>query len=71
MICGGENGTNGCPVAGFSEEVAFAHHFMAINLTPTLPPYRSANGIGYVNKNSKVVGNSASYSPNSWWIDRL
>ena len=24
-----------------------------------------------VKKLSKMVGNSASYSPNSWWIDRL
>ena len=39
---------------------------------PTLPPYRSATGIGYVSKKlSKMAGNSASYSPNSGWIDRL
>ena len=24
-----------------------------------------------VKKLSKMAGNSASYSPNSWWIDRL
>ena len=24
-----------------------------------------------VKKLSKIVGNSVSYSPNSWWIDRL
>ena len=28
--------------------------------------------IGYTSKKlSKMAGNSASYSPNSWWIDRL
>ena len=62
-ICGGENDTNGCHLTGFSEDVAFARHFVA-----TLPPYKSANGIDYA---SKMVGNSASYSPNSWWVDRL
>ena len=29
MICGGENDTNGCHLAGFSEDVAFACHFVA------------------------------------------
>ena len=29
MICGGENDTNGCHLAGFSEDVAFARHFVA------------------------------------------
>ena len=48
MICGGEHGTNGC---GFSEDVAFAHHFVATRLHPTFPPYRSATGIGYASKN--------------------
>ena len=61
-ICGGENGTNGCHLAGFSEDVAFARHFMATHLPPTFPPYRSATGIGYTNKNlSKMVENSDSY----------
>ena len=27
MICGGENGTNGCHLAGFSEDVAFARRY--------------------------------------------
>ena len=79
MICGGENGTNGCRLAGFSEDVDFARHFIATCLPPTLPPYRRATGIGYASRNYvstmvgkeiMVVGNSASYSPNSWWIDR-
>ena len=38
-------------------------------------PYREnfrVYGIGYNSKKlSKMAGNSASYSPNSWWIDRL
>ena len=39
---------------------------------PTLPPCGSATGIGYASKKlSKMAGNSASYSPNSWWVDRL
>ena len=42
--------TNGCHLAGFSEDVAFAHHFMATRPSPTLPPYRSATGIGYASK---------------------
>ena len=72
VICGGENDTNGCHLAGFSEDVAFTHHFVATHLPPTLPPCRSATGIGYASKKlSKMAGNSVSYSPNSWWIDRL
>ena len=56
----------------FSEGVAFASHFMANWQPPTLPPCRSASSIGYTNeKLSKMAGNSASYSLNSWWIDRL
>ena len=66
-----KNDTNGCHLAGFSQSVAFAHYFVATHLPPTLPPNRSANGIGYTSKKlSKMVGNSASYSPYSWWIDR-
>ena len=63
---------------GFSMKIpimdtpAFARHFVATRPLPTLPPYRSATGIGYVSKKlSKMAGISASYSPNSWWIDRL
>ena len=36
MICGDENGTNGCHLAGVSEDLAFACHFMA-----TRPPQPS------------------------------
>ena len=58
MICGGEKGTIGCHLAGFSEDIAFARHFVA-----TCPPYKSATGIGHLSINlSKMVGNSASYS---------
>ena len=35
-ICGGENDTNGCHLAGFSEDVAFARHFMATHPPPIL-----------------------------------
>ena len=35
----------------FSEDVAFARHFMATCLSPTLTPCRSASGIGYTCKN--------------------
>ena len=28
MICGGDNGTNGCHLAIFSEDVAFVHYFV-------------------------------------------
>ena len=31
--------------------VAFARHFVATHPPPTLPPYRSASGIGYESKN--------------------
>ena len=53
MICEGENDANGCHLAGFGEDVAFARHFVTTK------------------KLSKMAGNSASYSPNSWWVDRL
>ena len=51
-ICGGGNGTNGCHLAGFSEEVAFACHFVATRPPPTLLSCRSATGIGYTSKKS-------------------
>ena len=50
MTCGGENGTNESYLAVFSEDVAFAHHFVAPHLSPVLPPYGNASGIGYVSK---------------------
>ena len=72
VICGGENGTIGCHLAGFSEVITFAGHFVATQLPSTLPTYRSTTGIGYASKIlSKMAGNSTSYAPNSWWIDRL
>ena len=50
---------HGCHFAGFSEDVAFAHHFVASH-----PPCRSATDIGYTSKKlSKMAGNSASYAP--------
>ena len=51
MTFGCKNGTNGSHLAIFSEEVAFAYHFVAHHLTPTLLPYRSSIGIGYAGKN--------------------
>ena len=38
VICGGENGPNGCHLAGSSEDEAFACHFVA---TRTPPPSHS------------------------------
>ena len=46
VICGGENDTNGCHLAGFSEDVAFTRYFMAIR-----SPCRRATGIDYASKN--------------------
>ena len=67
MICGGENNPNGCHLAGFSEDGAFSRHFVA-----THPPCGSATVVGYASKKlSKMAGNLASYSLNSWLIDRL
>ena len=37
MICGDENDTNGCHLAGFSEHVAFASHFVATHPPPSHP----------------------------------
>ena len=52
---GGENGTNGGHFPVFSEDIAFAHHFVATHLPPTLPPYRSASDIGYASKNYLIL----------------
>ena len=67
MICGGENGTSGCHLTVFTVNVAFAHHFVATHPSTTLPPYKSASGIGYTSKTTvfKVVSNSASYLLNT------
>ena len=57
MTFGGENGTDGTHFLVFSENIAFAHHFLA-----THPPNRSAGNIGYISKKlSKMVGNPAIY----------
>ena len=68
MIRGGENGTNECHLAGFSEVVTFDNHFVATRSPTTLP-----HPIGVllvlavpVEKLCKMVGNSTSYAPNSW-----
>ena len=37
-------------MAGFSKDVAFAHHFVATRPPLTLSPCRSAIGIGYASK---------------------
>ena len=64
--------TNGCHLAGFGEDVPFVRHFMATH--PPHPP--TLVGVLLVlatpvKKLSKIAGNSASYSPNSWWVERL
>ena len=46
VICGGESGTNGCHLAVFTVDIAFAHHFMATRL----PPIGVFSGIGYTSK---------------------
>ena len=38
MICGDESDTNGCHVAGFSEDVAFDRNFMATHPPQTSHP---------------------------------
>ena len=49
--------TNGSHLAAFSEDVAFACHFKVPCLpAPTLPPYRSANGVGYTSKKYRIPG---------------
>ena len=61
-ICGGKHGTNGCHLTGFSEDVDFVCHFVAPHSPTTLPPCRSASGIGCPSKKlSKMANNSASY----------
>ena len=45
----GENGTNGCSLTVFSVGIAFFRRYVA-----TLPPYRSASGIGYTNKKPTI-----------------
>ena len=62
LTCGGENGTSGCHLAVFSEDVAFARHIVAPCPPPTLPPCRSTTDIGYTSKKLyKMAGNPPSY----------
>ena len=63
-ICGGENGTNGCHLAGFSEDVAFARHFVATHQPP--PSHPIGMLLILATPVQKLVGYSASCSPNSW-----
>ena len=44
VICGGENGTNGCYLVVFTVDI-LAYYFII-----PLPPYRSPSGIGYGSK---------------------
>ena len=56
MTCRGEYDIDGSHLAVYSEDVAFARHFIAPR-----PPY-STSGVCYASKKlSKMVGNSASY----------
>ena len=71
MTCGGENGTSGSHLAVFSEDVAFACHFVATRLPPTLPSYRNAVLATPVKKLSKMAGNSASYPVYSRYSELL
>ena len=57
---GGENGTNGCHLAGFTKDMAFAWHFVGTHVHPTLPPYWSAAAIIYTRKNYL-----------KWWENQL
>ena len=60
--CGSENGTNGCHLVVFGEDVAFPHHFVAPHLPMTLPPIALLVILATpVKKLSKMIGNSASH----------
>ena len=60
MTCGGENGTNGSHFPVFSEDIAFAHHFVATHPPP--PPIGVLVVLATpVKRLSKMVGNPASY----------
>ena len=69
-MCGGENDTNGCHLAGFSEDVAFARQFVDSHPPPPSHPAGVLLILATPVKLSTMAGNSASYSPNSWWIGR-
>ena len=65
VICGGENGINGCHLADFTVDVAF--DFKATHPPHNLSPYKIGSGIVYgCKKLSKMVANSASYPLNVW-----
>ena len=65
MTCGGENGTNGCYLAVFSENIVFAHHFVAPNHPLPIGVLVVFVVATTVKKLSKMVDNSASYTVNS------
>ena len=47
VIYEGDNGTNGCHLADFSEDVAFACHLEATGPPRILPPCKRTSDIGY------------------------
>ena len=49
MICGGENGINGCRLAAFTTDVAF--DFKATCSPHNFSPYSSASDIDYGSEN--------------------
>ena len=56
----------------FSEDIVFGYHSVAPCPSLTLPPYRSASGIGYASKKqSKMVENLASYPLHSRYSELL
>ena len=64
MLCGGENGTNGCHLAVFSVDIAFSRHFVATHLPSH--PIGVLLVLATPTRLSKMTDNSASYSLNSW-----
>ena len=62
MTCGGENGTNGSHSTIFSEDVAFAHHFVVPLSPPPSHPIRVLVAMAMpVKKLTKMAENPASY----------
>ena len=62
MTCGGEHGTNTSHFPVFSEDVAFAHHFVATYSPPPSHPVGVLVILAtLVTKLSKMAGNPASY----------
>ena len=56
-------------MADFSEDVAFAYHFVATHLPSH--PVEVLVALAMPVKTPKMVHNSASYLLNIWYIDRL